>query len=66
MKKYAVTWTRGDNMRVVGLYDSKEDALAAMRIRQGEYEKTRALYNVILGNFDEHGNLTENRYLMYY
>ena len=65
MQQYAVIQIKGDTIRTLQTYGSKEDALAAeARFRQ-ERSRTEGGIYVVYGDFDEAGDLVERRFHLY-
>lgn len=62
MKKYAVKLTRGDDVKILAVYDDKATAMAAGT----EYRKTiprdKGLLSLILAEFNDDGNMVGNAY----
>lgn len=62
MKKYALKLTRGDDVKILEVFDDKPAAMAA----GAEYRKTispdKGLLSLILAEFDDDGNMVGNAY----
>ena len=57
MKKFAVTWVRGDDTGLLKLCETREDAMTAKRLLEEKYNNQDVHFAVFYGNVDERGSL---------
>lgn len=65
MEKFAVDLTHGDESKILGVYETKEEALAAgLNFRQ-QYSSADGVVSCIKAKFDENNQMIGKDYIFY-
>lgn len=65
MKKFAIELTKGDDEKILAIFDTKEEAMAAGEQYRKQYSREQGLVSCILADFDNDGNRVGNAYRLY-
>ena len=67
MMKYGVLGCRGNDVRILEVCDTKEGVFIAKQQQREKYkDRPEIRVEAIYGDFDERGNLTQERYRILY
>lgn len=66
MKRYGVIASKGNNSVILEVCDTREGVFVAKERMRDQHKDEGYQIDAIYGDFDEKGNLTENRYRILY
>lgn len=62
MKKFAVCIVKGDDVKIISVHLSKDEALENGEIANKQLLKNAGIVSCISGDFDDNNKLIENKY----
>lgn len=65
MRKFAIKITKGDDIKIVGTYFTKEEALKNGKLIYNQLPAASGTVSCILADFDDDGNMIGNKYQLY-
>lgn len=65
MRKFAIKITKGDDIKIIGTYSTKEEALKNGELIYNQLPATSVTVSCISADFDVDGNMVGNKYKLY-